>query len=220
MHISVSRIPGTILVYKAVFARIIQTNTHSSTLPKPHCGSHCAPRRSDRAPEDIRLSFVIFSIDHLLCPALSGSRYWLVYSDSFCSKWASVRSWALWVVLKLVLDSEGARALTRPNARTMTSARRQKAQHKPEEEPGLALVDISQAFCSSQDFSCVFPVVARNLGLNEVTGDGVYSFSDSHQILEPTFVPNMDSSHRVANFLVTFVLSAFSLADGKYANDD
>ena len=37
-------------------------------------------------------------------------------------------------------------------------------------------------------------VFTGNLGLNEVAGDCVHSSSDSHQMLEPIFVPNMDSS--------------------------
>ena len=84
----------------------------------------------------------------------------------------------------------------RPDRRRAPCRRREgKAQHQPEEELGLALVDISEALCNSSDFSCAFPVVAGPLGLNEKTGDCVHSSSDSHQMLEPIFVPNMDSSH-------------------------
>ena len=74
-------------------AHMIQTNIHSGTPPnRMHCGSHCGPRRSESAPGEIRYSSVRFSIDHPVCPELSGSSYWLMYRGLFCSKRASVRS--------------------------------------------------------------------------------------------------------------------------------
>ena len=67
----------------------------------------------------------------------------------------------------------------------------------------------------SEFFCAHFPVLAGKLGLDEVADDCVHSPSDSHQMLEPIFVPNKDSSHWLA-ILVQYSLRLPPIFQCKY----
>ena len=87
---------------------MIQTNTQSGTPPPNRIAVPITSpvKRSDSAPDDIRVSSQVrFSIDHLLCPALSGSTAALLFEAGQCEVGG-------WVGRIKVVDSKSGRGST------------------------------------------------------------------------------------------------------------